>query len=405
MARKIGPSRRPARRRPRREIVAIDTPCSVPPSQSGAPKVFSIAPATGSGTRPLTSAKATSGLRRAGSSPRASSALAAISWAVCSSAACAAFAARRRCASSASSLAIKSLSVVACCGELGRALLLRAERVFGRGQRCLARLDQRGQARLLERERSAGSARVRRARARSTPASSTRSSMSRPSASISRFQCGDHRAEQRSPRAPPPPCRCGLTRIAGGGFAPMRCSAARTSAIAPRRPSSERASASALALRLVRRSSAAATPRSASCTLAVVVDQRRSEPRAVGADRFDLRLRWRRRCSSEARSVSSTPAQFAFLSRPAAAPSRRGCGTRRDRRAPPAGQTQRGAERGGAEAHQSHASPSRLIDHRCRVPRSSNLADIAAIKRDDRDGRKESKPPGKAARSAITRTS
>ncbi len=62
----------------------------------------------------------------------------------------------------------------------------------------------------------------------------------------------------------------GLTRMAGGGWLPIRWRAASTSAITPRRRSSECESSSAVALRLANLSAAAAAPRSASCTLAVV---------------------------------------------------------------------------------------------------------------------------------------
>ena len=98
----------------------------------------------------------------------------------------------------------------------------------------------------------------------------------------------------------------GLIRIAGGGLAPMRWSAARTSAIVSRRLSRERASASAFPLRAASLSSAAASPRSASCTFAVV-SIRAAESRARSA-RIDSNCdSMARRWSSDARIVSSTP--------------------------------------------------------------------------------------------------
>ncbi len=183
---------------------------------------------------------------------------------------------------------------------------------------------------------------------------------------------------------------CGLIRIAGGGLAPMRWSAARTSAIASRRLSRERASVSALPLREASRSSAAASPRSASCTFAVVSISA-AESRARSA-RIDSNCdSMARRCSSDARIVSSTPrssVSFSAFCCSIGGVGRRGIGARHDRAA------QGRTERGGAESQlQSSASP-----HHQSRPRPSNVAGIAAVKRDDRDGRKESSSPGKAAR-------
>ena len=89
-------------------------PRSVPPSPSGEPNAFRIAPAAGSGTWPLASPKAISGFRRPGSAPRAARANASISAAAAASVACAAVAAALRASFSLSSRAMRSLSDVAC---------------------------------------------------------------------------------------------------------------------------------------------------------------------------------------------------------------------------------------------------------------------------------------------------
>ena len=146
------------------------------------------------------------------------------------------------------------------------------------------------------------------ARARAFPASSSRplaidsrvlarASRSRRAASISDFNCGMRELRTVAARTA---CAMssGLTRMAGGGLLPIRCRAASTSAITPRRRSSEAESSSAVAFRLANLSAASAAPRSASCTLAVVsmsaAERRaRSAPNGLdfGLDRPALFLR------------------------------------------------------------------------------------------------------------------
>ena len=129
-------------------------PRSVPPSPSGEPNAFRIAPAAGSGTWPLASPKAISGFRRAGSAPRAARARASIS-----AAAAASVGARAAARLAGGVFAVQPGDEVLerrrLPGEVGRALPLRAERVLRRGERLLARVDEGGETHFIDRQRLA----------------------------------------------------------------------------------------------------------------------------------------------------------------------------------------------------------------------------------------------------------
>ena len=101
--------------------------------------------------------------------------------------------------------------------------------------------------------------------------------------------------------------------MAGGGWLPIRWSAASTSAMTARRLSSECESASAVALRLANLSLAAA-PRARRPALwpSFRSARRRGAPDRRERNRFRLSIA--RRCSSDWRSVSSTPRSSSSLS-------------------------------------------------------------------------------------------
>ena len=237
-------------------------------------------------------------------------------------------------------------------GEIGRALLLRAERVLGRGQRLPARVDERGRG-VRSRAQAKRGSRARPSRSRAIDSRvAERSPMSRAMASTCDLRSGITAPRREAARTASAMSR-GLTRIAGGGLAPMRWSAARTSAIASRRLSRERESASALPLRAASRSSAAASPRSASCTFAVVsisAAESRARSARIDSNCDSMARRW----ASDARIVSSTPrssVSFSAFCCSIGGARPRGIGARYDRAA------QGRAERGSAESQlQSSAS-------------------------------------------------
>ena len=336
------------------------------------------------------SAKATSGLRRAGSSPRASSALRAICRAVCSSAACAAFA----CGPPLDVLRVQPGDQVfersRFFGQIGRALLLRAERLLGRRQGLLPRVDEFGEARRLKSQRSAG---LREAVALAR----NRHPRSREFVDIVGkrlrlgFEARDNGAKEgRRPHR--------LRHVLGLDQDRRR----RIGAHALQRrenlgnrisPAVERAG-QRISLGVEARQSFVGRGDSAFGVLHFPgrLDQRLREPGPVGADRFRLRLDGATLLVRLPNRVLDA-AQFGLFLRlllfRRRGNGRGGIGARLERPA------QRRPKRGGADP-QLHRSASPR-QHRAR-PRPPNLVYIAAVSRDDRDGLKESSPPGKAAR-------